>query len=382
MNVNGIAAITSHFTSRLSPLQFPSGGRRSVDQRLTDLESGRTGGKQATQEPAAPAAAAKPSATRPGRSRANTPKPADPDAHFNEVMARSADVLRRTAPPGARSMAASGSASSPSTGARSRAGSTPSPSAGGRSRAGMDEDTHHAQVMKRSGDILQNIRNTAAEHRAAAPLPEERHADLMRGADAALGRIRASQARLGPVDGSGSHSFYNQNEDHGWTSQVGAFRPAGKTTPDAPLRSGNVAHPVAEVKSPQQFDQSHFTTAAKAAPRPARTSTTPVVQAAPQRSAGGVGKGTQIPIKGLPKKDTFAQGKPVAPRAEQTLAPTRTGPGRGQLELFPKKSPVKNPAQFPQSSVSDSDWHSMLSESVAERKKSKKPPAPGQGSLF
>jgi hypothetical protein len=377
MNVNGIAAITSHFTSRLSPLQFPSGGRRSVDQRLTDLESGRTGGKQATQEPAALAATAKPSATRPGRSRANTPKPADPDAHFNEVMARSADVLRRTAPPGARSMAASGSASSPSTGARSRAGSTPSPSAGGRSRAGMDEDTHHAQVMKRSGDILQNIRNTAAEHRAAAPLPEERHEDLMRGADAALGRIRASQARLGPVDGSGSHSFYNQNEDHGWTSQVGAFRPAGKTTPDAPLRSGNVAHPVAEVKSPQQFDQSHFTTAAKAAPRPARTSATPVVQAAPQRSAGGVGKGVQ---RGLfPPGESGPKVKAARKRADKPVQP---GPGKGQLELFPKKAPVKNPAQFPQSSVSDSDWHSMLSESVAERKKSKKPPATGQGSLF
>uniref|UniRef100_A0AAU3I7R1 Type III effector protein n=1 Tax=Streptomyces sp. NBC_01393 TaxID=2903851 RepID=A0AAU3I7R1_9ACTN len=408
MNIDGITALTSHFKGRLSPLQFPA--KRSVEQRLTSLErGGGTSGKQpAAPEPAAPTAAAQPSATRPGRSRAgstpspvvggrsraNTPKPADPDAHFNQVMARSAGLLQRTAPPGTRSFA--GGTPSPSTGARSRAGGTPSPAVGGRSRASSGpapgSDAHFDAVMSRSAnllaatrpqqgpvqqapDALQRIRDTAAAHRAWAPLPEERLEDRAKSLEATHGRVRA-EARL------------NTGGAPAPTASA-PVRPAPK--PKASAQKSAPA-PVTPVKSPQQFDQSNFAPAAMAAPRPARTYTAPetVVQAAPQHSPVRDTRGSQKFITGLPSLDKLAQGKAVAPRAEESPERTPAGPGEGQMsfdDLAPKPrarrqaAPAKRAQRSPkQASVSGDDWNAMLNDSVAEHKASKaaKAPAPAK----
>jgi hypothetical protein len=136
MSAQAFHAIATQFRDRyLHPLQF----RRSntIEDRVGALENSRRG--QDT-------------------SLHTEPKPGT-DEHFDHVMARSAEALKRTS-----------------------------------YAAGNVEEATHAQRMKRSGDILQNIRNTAAEHRAAAPLPEERHADSMSRTGELLDSIRRTQA--------------------------------------------------------------------------------------------------------------------------------------------------------------------------------------------
>jgi hypothetical protein len=45
----------------------------------------------------------------------------------------------------------------------------------------------------------------------------------------------AAKPPQAPKKATQSGGLYNQDEDSGWTSQVGAFKPSGKNTPDAPL---------------------------------------------------------------------------------------------------------------------------------------------------
>jgi hypothetical protein len=341
INVPGIYAVASHFKERyLHPLQFakPHGNN-----------------------------------SQPKTSAPNTSAPKQgSDAHFDNVMSRSAALLDRTKLP---------------------TSTTWGEQMGQRLGEKHDrvEAADHARAMRRSGDILQNIRNTQAEHRAWSPLPEERHEDAMKRSGDTLGRIRASQARVDAMpsapaapqpSASRAQSFYNQNEDHGWTAQVGSFKPSGKSTPDAPLKPK-----VTPVSNPEQFQQSNYRQAATMAAPPSRTYhapeptpfTPPAGQAAPQRPLGGVGKGRQNAIPKLPAKSTFAKGKPVAPRAEETPAHTPAGPGKGQLPLWsdepaaPAKRPqAKKAAPTPSKpTVSDSEWGAMLNDSVAEHKASK-----------
>jgi hypothetical protein len=215
MSVEGIHAITSKFKERwLSPLQFP-GSNRSVDERLDDLESGRSGQRSGNsrmkirvrgQKSQAPHNEANPVGQHP----AVQPKPGT-DEHFDHVMARSAAALDRTS-----------------------------------YAAGNVEEASHAARMKRSGDILQNIRNTAAEHRDWSPLPEERHEQNMSRSGALLDSIRQSQAKLGSIEPD---------------------RPLNTSAPAAPKPQRTVQpglfgpSQVAPVRSPQQFGL-----AAKAAP--------------------------------------------------------------------------------------------------------------------
>jgi hypothetical protein len=231
MSVEGIHAITSKFKERW--LSGRSGQRSGKKIRVRGQKS------QAPHNETNPV----------GQHPVVQPKPGT-DEHFDHVMARSAAALDRTS-----------------------------------YAAGNVEEASHAARMKRSGDILQNIRNTAAEHRDWSPLPEERHEQNMSRSGALLDSIRQSQAKLGPTDGSGSHSFYNQNEDHGWTSQVGSIKPAGKITPDRPLNTSAPAAPkpqrtvqpglfgpsqVAPVRSPQQFGLAAKAAPAKVAPTQTR----------------------------------------------------------------------------------------------------------------
>lgn len=246
----------------------------------------------------------------PARQGLHTQPQTGTDEHFDHVMSRSADLLARTKP---------AQPSSPSWGAQmgQRLGD----------KHDRVEAADHAQVMHRSGDILQNIRNTAAEHRDWSPLPEERHADAMARTGATLDRIRQSQA----------------------VSDAHAPAPA-------PV-------PVQPVKSQQQFDQSHVTQAAKAAPRPARTYAAPSAQ----QPAAGVSRGVQRPLPHLPAKSTFAVGKPDATRTKKSAA-APAGPGKGQMsfdDLSPKPRTRKSTAA---KTPSASEWHSMLTDVVNKRK--------------
>jgi hypothetical protein len=522
VNVSGIQAITSTFKSRLSPLQFPA--KKSVEQRLTSLERGdRPSGQPAAQEPAAPAAAAKPAAkpaaplpgrsragakpapavagrarantpkpvdpdahfnqamkssadllqrTAPpgtrsyagatpapaaaGRARANTPKPADPDAHFRQVMKSSADVLQRTAPPGTRSFA--GATPSPATGGRSRAGDTPTPSAGGRSRAGRSpapgSDAHFDAAMSRSANLLaatrpdpeavrhqqnigrldsaqERIRSTAALHRSRQPLPEERLEDRAKSLEATHSRVRAearlntggspapaptakpaakaaapapTPAKPGPTDGSGQHAFYNQDEDKGWTAQVGAFRPSG-VSPDGPLRSARPAPAPKKTALAESAAWPAPSAPAKSAPKPQA----PAQPSAPAANTGHVaysladGSHTyHLPEDGS-DPDKKARVQPAGDYNRSRVKPTGRKPARFNVrsEQQPPAppvapTPVKNQQQFTQDDfapaamaapkakpavrrapepepqrVSDDDWHSMLNDSVTEHKATK-----------
>jgi hypothetical protein len=189
MSAKVFQAIATQFRDRyLHPLQF-NGSHRSVEDRVSDLERGAGGAQRLHTQP------------QPGT-----------DAHFDHVMARSADALKRTS-----------------------------------YAAGNVEEAAHAQRMKRSGDILQNIRNTAAEHREWSPLPEEKHADNMSRSGELLNRIRESQAKIGPLPD----------------------RPAPQPTA-APQRTQQLdLFPKAKVASPQQFGL-----AATEGPRPKRNAPT------------------------------------------------------------------------------------------------------------
>jgi hypothetical protein len=470
VNVSGIQAITSTFKSRLSPLQFPA--KKSVEQRLTSLERGdRPSGQPAAQEPAAPAAAAKPAAkpaaplpgrsragAKPapavaGRARANTPKPADPDAHFRQVMKSSADVLQRTAPPGTRSFA--GATPSPATGGRSRAGDTPTPSAGGRSRAGRSpapgSDARFDAAMSRSANLLaatrpdpeavrhqqnigrldsaqERIRSTAALHRSRQPLPEERLEDRAKSLEATHSRVRAearlntggspapAPAKPGPTDGSGQHAFYNQDEDKGWTAQVGAFRPSG-VSPDGPLRSARPAPAPKKTALAESAAWPAPSAPAKSAPKPQA----PAQPSAPAANTGHVaysladGSHTyHLPEDGS-DPDKKARVQPAGDYNRSRVKPTGRKPARFNVrsEQQPPAppvapTPVKNQQQFTQDDfapaamaapkakpavrrapepepqrVSGDDWHSMLNDSVTEHKATKaakatKAPAPAK----
>jgi hypothetical protein len=206
MSATVFHAIATQFKARyLNPLQFP-GSNRSVEDRVSDLENART-----------------------GRQTQSTSTPLHTDEHFDKVMARSADLLERTKRPQSTSWGEE---------------------MGQRLGAKHDrvEAADHARLLHRSGDILQNIRNTAAEHRAAAPLPEERHADNMSRTGEALDRIRATQASLGP------------------STPPPAPRPTA-----APARTAQIGmFPKSEVRQPQQF-----TLAATEGPRPQRSAGAP-----------------------------------------------------------------------------------------------------------
>jgi hypothetical protein len=239
MSAQAFHAIATQFRDRyLHPLQFRRGN--TIEDRVGALENSRAG--QGTPEVAAH-----------GRlGQENTPAAVQPhlhtDEHFDQVMARSADLLERTKRPQS---------------------TTWGEQMGQRLGEKHDrvEAADHARVMKRSGDILQNIRNTAAEHRAAAPLPEERHADNMSRSGELLNRIRESQARNGPATPTPSAStpkpsspgLYNQDEDRGWVSQVGHFdasAPGGVRKPAAPKPQRVVQAGLfgpSQVRAPQQF---------------------------------------------------------------------------------------------------------------------------------
>jgi hypothetical protein len=159
------------------------------------------------------------------------------------------------------------------------------------------------------------------------------------------------------------------------------------------------------VKSEAQFQQQKpkkedYRQAAGPAPRLARTYhapeptpfTPPAGQPAPQHSPGGVGTGRQGVLPGMVRKATYAKGKAVAPRSEE-VAPSLAGPGKGQLPLWDDKpaTPAKRTQAKPRAprakkaapspskpSVSDSDWNTMLNDSIAERnvRKAAAKPAP------
>jgi hypothetical protein len=287
MSANVFHAIATQFRARyLHPLQFP-GSHRTVEDRVSALERGSGG-----------------TSTGAGQHLHTQPKPGT-DEHFDHVMARSADALKRTS-----------------------------------YADGNVEEAAHAQRMKRSGDILQNIRNTAAEHREWSPLPEERHQQAMSRSGELLGRIREAQAKIGPLPD----------------------RPASQ-----PTRSAKPSMPTTAPVSAPAPSRSNYGLAATPAPRPMRVYrapdpapfTPPAGQAAPQHSPGGVGKGRQVPIKEMTKKAPYTKGKPVAPRAGQASS-APAGPGKGQMSF----EDVKNPQQFP----SKDAFHSMLHEVVNERK--------------
>jgi hypothetical protein len=198
-------SIATQFRDRyLQPLQFP-GSRRTVEDRVSDLENARNG--------------VQPSNSRIKVRAKAQDSPAEPkpgtDAHFDHVMARSADALKRTS-----------------------------------YAEGNVEDAAHAMRMKRSGDILQNIRNTSAEHRAAAPLPEERHADAMARTSATLDRIRGAQT-------SHNEAFHTQARATAAPAQTGPLHTSATPVAAKPQR---VTQPglfgpsqVAPVRSQQQF---------------------------------------------------------------------------------------------------------------------------------
>lgn len=210
----------------------------------------------------------------------------------------------------------------------------------------------------------------------------------------------------------------------GWAAYNDTFGPHAKpSTPAAPT-------PAAPVHNDQQFNQKNYGLAATAAPRPQRVYHAPEPQAhtdhplaPPQPSAGGIGRGVQrglfSPKDAGPKVKAVRQpvtkpvqpgpgpgqmsfdDLPAAPRAKKSAAsstppgPPPTGvkmassPKPPAKKAAPKQTtsrtgrltsssveykpapkmgapaPVKNPSQFP----SDDEWHSMLNETVNERKK-------------
>jgi hypothetical protein len=340
MSAQGIHNITARFKERwLSPLQFP-GSHRTTEQRLTDLENARHG-----QQPANPRIK-----IRAKGQKTQTPSP-------------------QTSAPAPQTFPAA-----------------------------------HAEIKRVGEDHSSSLGNWHAQHSSAA-------SDL----------LHTFNSRMDEVQGQSKPSTSG-----GWAAYNDTFsRPSSTPAPAAPKAQPTAAAPV---KSPQQFERKNYAPAATAAPRPQReysapTPTPPVVQAAPQHSAGGVGRGVQ---RGLfSPKDAGPKVKATRQPQQKTVAP---GAGPGQMSFddlkpasspLPKKSaapstppgppptgvkmtaskppakkaaskwgglrqaqpapapvqhhtppkmaantPVKSPQQFP----SDSEWHSMLSETTSKPK--------------
>jgi truncated hemoglobin YjbI len=191
MSAAAFHAIATQFSARyLHPLQFRRDN--TIEDRVGALENSRRG----QDTPAA-------------QQRLHTePKPGT-DEHFDRVMARSAEALKRTS-----------------------------------YAAGNAEEAAHAQRMKRSGDILQNIRNTAAEHRAAAPLPEEKHADTMARTSDTLDRIRSTAA-------SHNEAFHAQAKATASPVQSAPQTPPPAAKPQRIVQAGLFGP--SQVRAPQQF---------------------------------------------------------------------------------------------------------------------------------
>lgn len=170
MSATVFHAIATQFKARyLSPLQFHD-SHRSVEDRVSDLENGRTG--QQTQ---------------------STSTPLHTDEHFDKVMARSADLLERTKRPQSTSWGED---------------------MGQRLGAKHDrvEEAEHASRMRRNDHFLANVRNTAAEHDVAHLAPS----------GALLDNIRQSQA-VSDASAPGPVPAPRPTTAPARTSQIGMF---------------------------------------------------------------------------------------------------------------------------------------------------------------
>jgi hypothetical protein len=387
LNVGAIYGIANHFRAQhLQKLQFP-GSNKSTPAR---------GRKQAA-----------PKATGPQTSG---------DAHFDAVMSRSADLLARTAPAtvqrpedqafnketnrqrgrdfgvhvaqdranvaGAhRDLAASFDTAKQEIhrSHMSRVGkSVPAESLRTSAPAASGEWNTHpiardVQMSSRSTsnpDGSRGPRKIAVRPKPggastpAAPAPAPAASKPAPSAPAAPAKPAPAAPRV-PSDGSGSHSFYNQNEDTGWTSQVGAYKPAGNITPDGPLK------PVvtAPVKSAAQFTQpkksDYRQAAGPAAPRPSRTYHAP--EPTPFTPPAGGPAPAKTPWN--PAWDNSTHWSSSLPsRDEPTAAPAKQTRAR-----TPRAKKAAAPAAEKESSapakptVSDSEWNTMLNDSVKER---------------
>jgi hypothetical protein len=324
MSVDGIHAITSKFKERwLSPLQFP-GAHRSVEQRLDDLENAKQGQQPANSR----------IKIRVKGQKSQAPAPQASPAAREEIKRVGEDHV-------------------------------------------SDSYGWHAQHSTAGTDLLHTF-NQRMDAIQAQKKPSE--SGGWAAYNDTFGAGAKSTASPSPAPGGQA-----EWRDHGQGHQIRTYptyNPDGsrgaRKIGIRPKPGGASPAEVSPVQSPQQFSQGNFAPAAKAAPRPARTNSTPVVQAAPQPSAGGVGKGVQ---RGLfPPGESGPKVKAVRQREDKPVQP---GPGKGQMsfdDVTPKPSAARKKAA--PKAPSASEWHSMLTDSVNERKKSKKPPAPGQGSLF
>jgi hypothetical protein len=136
----------------------------------------------------------------------------------------------------------------------------------------------HTEVQRVGEDHRSDLDAWHAKHSSAA-------SDLLHTFNSRMGEVQAQSKPSGgawddfhAAFGSKPHAatpapsspgVYNQDDDKGWTSRVGAFQPSGKKTPDAPLkRSSTPQTPPAakpqrvvqaglfgpsQVRAPQQF---------------------------------------------------------------------------------------------------------------------------------
>ncbi|RZU35993.1 hypothetical protein EV284_3476 [Streptomyces sp. BK022] len=411
MNVGNISAIANGFTSRLNRLQFPNNPRPAAQRS--------TGGQNAPQKTAAPASNPGQATAGPGRARANTSAPA-------------------AAPAPAGRSRANTPAPAPSAGTRPRPNApTPTVTAG---------DFHFQQAMARSADLLHRTDRTKAKSPEGKSIM--RDADRARGRDygtlVAQDRANVAGARadlnshFDAVKTEIFRSHVSRTAQPTPTPQPASPAqpsPAPKKVAAAPVQGSQKPSPApapapgrgaakpkqvptSPVNSDQQFDQKNYAPAATAAPRPTRKYTppqpeapaggmpaapakpkpaqkaTPTVKApavperlyssdyggtkvkvqvttpehtrddaqtwkevekaypnaesirvhhaggtyslmkmrgnAPEHSSSAI-KGREALIPDLPRKERFAKGKPAAPRAEETPEHTRFEAGEGQM---------------------------------------------------
>ncbi|MFE2101615.1 hypothetical protein [Streptomyces sp. NPDC059468] len=295
MNVGNISAIANGFTSRLNRLQFPNSPRPAAQRS--------TGGQNAPQKTAAPAAnpgqatagpgraranTSAPAAAPTGRSRANTPTPAPSaapgrprpnaptptvtagDFHFQQAMARSAELLHRTdrtkakTPEGKSIMRDADRARGRDYGtlvAQDRANV-----AGAKADLTSHFDAVKTEIFRSHVSRTAQPTPTPQPVSPAQPTPAPQPAP---GRGAAKPSPAPAPKKVAPAPVQGSQK----------PSPAPAPAPAPK-----PGRGAKTPVQTSPVNSDQQFEQKNYAPAATAAPRPSRKYTPPQ----PEAPAGGM----------------------------------------------------------------------------------------------
>lgn len=112
----------------------------------------------------------------------------------------------------------------------------------------------HSDALKEANDrqkTMTSQRNFA--HGQAITEASKRAKEAQRGSAATPTRAKTTSLAPQAPSGSGQQSFYNQNEDSGWTHQVGTIQPSGVNTPDAPLNHPHVPGPAPAASHGPQF---------------------------------------------------------------------------------------------------------------------------------